>query len=132
MRRTVAVLALASLTAACTATPKVEIGAVSTTLATLDGHKPGDAASGASALVAAASLRDPPAKHVPPPLKVLCDAPSLMYLVGRRHTEIPVPADLSRRRVSCTTCTPPSDYQPYRTDIVFDVRTGLITDVSCG
>jgi hypothetical protein len=131
VKRTLAVLALALLMTACTATSKVATGFVTTTLAALDGHKAGDGA-GADALVAAAALRDPPVKRAPPPLKLLCDAPGLMYLVGRKHTEIPVPADLSRRRVSCTTCTPPSDYQPYRTDIVFDTRTGLITDVGCG
>lgn len=128
MKRILAALALALLTAACTATSKVETGAAATTLATLDGHKSGEV----SPLVATASLRDPPPVKPRPPMKLLCDAPSLMYLVGRKHTEIPVPADFSRRRVSCTTCTPPSDFQPFRTDIVFDTRTGLVTDVSCG
>ena len=34
-----------------------------------------------------------------------CDASALAYLVGHPRTEIPVPVDPSRRRVSCTGCT---------------------------
>jgi len=68
----------------------------------------------------------------PPPENLLCDAPSLAYLVGRKRTDIPVPADLTRRRVACTTCPGSEDHQPLRTDILVDERTGLVTAVTCG
>lgn len=61
-----------------------------------------------------------------------CDAASLAYLIGRPRTEIPVPADLSRRWVSCATCAPPDDHRPDRTDILFNAETGLIVSISCG
>ncbi len=70
----------------------------------------------------------------PPPTATLshCDAPSLAYLVGKPRTEIPVPVDPSRRRVSCTSCPVTQDYRPDRTDILFDAQSGLITEVRCG
>jgi hypothetical protein len=61
-----------------------------------------------------------------------CEAASLTYLVGKPRTMIPVPVDPSHRRVSCTTCPVTMDYRPERTDILFDARTGLITEVKCG
>jgi hypothetical protein len=82
------------------------------------------------ALTSAALLAPPaPAK---PKEKLLCDAPSLAYLVGRPKTEIPVAADLSKRRVTCTACPGAEDHQPYRADILFDQRTGRIAAVTCG
>ena len=71
----------------------------------------------------------PPAWHAPARCAKL---PDLSYLVGRSRTEIPVPVDPSHRRVSCTTCPVTMDYMPDRTDILFDARTGLITEVKCG
>jgi hypothetical protein len=68
----------------------------------------------------------------PPRDPTACEASSLAYLVGRPRTEIPVPVDPSRRRVSCTTCPVTQDYRPDRTDILFDQATGLITAVKCG
>ncbi len=61
-----------------------------------------------------------------------CEAASLAYLIGRPKTEIPVPVNPSRRRVSCTTCPVTQDYSPDRTDILFDPTTGLVTAVKCG
>jgi hypothetical protein len=72
----------------------------------------------------------PPTLVRPPP--ATCDAPQLTYLIGRPKTEIPVPVDPSRRRVSCTTCPVSQDYRPERTDILFDEKTGLVTAVKCG
>jgi hypothetical protein len=63
---------------------------------------------------------------------MLCDAPSLAYLIGKPRTEIPVPADLSKRRVACTTCPASDDYRPDRTDIIFNARTGRVSEVTCG
>ena len=80
----------------------------------------------------------PAAAPVPAPLQappggpMACEAASLAYLVGRPRTEIPVPVDPSRRRVSCTTCPVTQDYRPERTDILFDQTTGLIAAVKCG
>lgn len=69
---------------------------------------------------------------VPDPASTTCEAPSLAYLVGRPKTDIPVPVDPSRRRVSCATCPVTQDYRPDRTNIIFDQTTGLVTAVKCG
>ena len=61
-----------------------------------------------------------------------CGAYELADLVGKLKTEIPVPIDPGRRRVYCSTCMVTQDYDPTRLDIVFDVQTGLITQVKCG
>jgi len=75
-----------------------------------------------------------PVPIVPPPpaIQSRCEAASLAWLVGKPRTAIPVPVDLSNRRVSCTTCPVTQDYQPDRTDILFDAQTGLITAAKCG
>lgn len=77
----------------------------------------------------------PPSSQAPyliPQTEMTCEAASLAYLVGKPRSAIPVPVDPSRRRVSCTTCPVTQDYRPERTDILFDARTGLITEVKCG
>jgi hypothetical protein len=126
MRRLVAVALIAGLAAGCGAAPKTTPSPI-TLAGTLDNHR----SAGPST---ATLLMIRPAAFAPtqPPVKLLCDAPSLAYLVGRPRTEIPVPADLSRRRVACTTCVGPADRQPTRTDIIFDARTGIVTAVTCG
>jgi len=68
----------------------------------------------------------------PAPTQSRCEAASLTWLVGKPRTAIPVPVDLSNRRVSCTSCPVTQDYVPERTDILFDAQTGLITEVKCG
>ncbi len=65
-------------------------------------------------------------------VKEQCDAHSLAYLVGKARTEIPVPVDPSKRRVSCSTCAVADDYRPDRTNIIFDTQTGLVISVTCG
>ncbi len=67
-----------------------------------------------------------------PAVQSTCEAPSLVYLIGKPRTQIPVPVDPSRRRVSCTTCPVTEDFRPERTDILFDQNTGLVTAVKCG
>jgi hypothetical protein len=67
-----------------------------------------------------------------PTVPSTCEAPSLAYLIGKPRTNIPVPVDPSKRRVSCTTCPVTEDYRPERTDILFDQTTGLVTAVKCG
>jgi hypothetical protein len=121
-----AIAALAVLVAGCTVAPKGG-RPTPTTLAGTVGSRP---ATPAAALMLL-DVVGPAAPAAPPP-KLLCDAPSLTYLVGHKRTDIPVPADLSRRRVACTTCPGSEDHQPERTDILFDAKTGLITAVTCG
>ncbi len=86
----------------------------------------------------AASASDgPPARLMPntpsaSTVKEQCDAHDLAYLVGKPHTQIPVPVDPSKRRVACSTCALADDYRPDRTDILFDSETGLVLSVTCG
>jgi hypothetical protein len=88
----------------------------------------------------AAAPAPPPAEPVPqtpvPPAAPvagdLCGASVLQDLVGKPRTDIPVPADLSHRRVYCTTCMVTQDYDPARLNILFDAQTGLVTQVRCG
>ena len=128
MRRAFVIALLAGLAAGCTAAPKAGAPTPTTLAATVGGRSSSPAAETALVLYDAGPAAAPAA----PPEKLLCDAPSLTYLVGHKRTEIPVPADLSRRRVACTTCPGSEDHQPERTDILFDAKTGLITAVTCG
>jgi hypothetical protein len=92
---------------------------------------PADLASApaASPPPAAASPAGPPA---PLPTGDTCGAGALTYLIGKPKTEIPIPTDLSRRRVVCTTCMRTQDYRPDRLTILFDQQTGLVTELKCG
>ena len=124
MKRLLAILMLASLAAGCSATDKAGQAPSPTTLAGPLGYRP-------PSNPLTAQDAHAPAPMAPAP-KLQCDAPSLTYLIGRPKTEIPVPADLSHRRVVCTHCPGNTDYQPTRTNILFDPATGLITAVKCG
>ena len=61
-----------------------------------------------------------------------CGAAALSHLVGKNKREIPVPVDPSRRRVACSTCPVTEDLRPWRLNIFYDQKTGVITDVRCG
>ena len=61
-----------------------------------------------------------------------CGAAALAYLVGKPRTEIPIPADLTRRRVVCTTCPVDAEVRPDRQTITYDTATKLVTKVACG
>jgi hypothetical protein len=61
-----------------------------------------------------------------------CGAGALAYLVGRPRTEIPVPTDPSRRRVTCTTCPVTQDLRPDRQTVTYDAATGRVVGVTCG
>lgn len=75
----------------------------------------------------------PPPRPMPArPPKDHCGAWELQSLIGRPKTEIPVPVDPTKRRVSCSTCPVTMDYRQDRLNIIFDARTGIITDVKCG
>ena len=66
------------------------------------------------------------------PLHDTCGAAALAGLVGRPRTEIPVPVDLSRRRVACTACPVAPDVRMDRVNILYDAQTGLVTKITCG
>lgn len=100
---------------------------------------------GLMALFACATPEPAPAPAPPPPPKVeapapmpaeepkdTCGAKPLQSLVGRPRSEIPVPVDPSKRRVTCSTCAVTMDYREDRLNIVFDVDTGIIKEVKCG
>jgi len=132
MRRVLAIAGLAALIAGCGATTKVAQTAVPTTLAGAQGRQSASPKTQGPliAMGALSATLQPPALPAGP--KGRCDAPSLAYLVGRPRTEIPVPADLSHRRVACTTCPGTDDYHADRTDILFNAATGIVTAVTCG
>lgn len=68
----------------------------------------------------------------PPPPPDSCGANQLQWLVGKPKSQIPVPADPSRRRVACTTCPVTLDYSATRLNIFFDAETGIVKEVKCG
>jgi hypothetical protein len=127
LRARLIILTLCTLAAGCSGTTRGpdQGGALTLGGALHDPPKPALAETSGPLLSAA----DAPAV---PKVKLLCDAPSLVYLIGHPRTQIPVPADLSKRRVTCTSCPASEDHRPDRTDILFDARTGLVTDVTCG
>lgn len=61
-----------------------------------------------------------------------CGADRLQDLIGKPKTQIPVPVDLSKRRVLCSTCVATLDFVPDRLNIIFDAKTGLVTELKCG
>lgn len=127
MRRALVAAGIAMFVVGCSATAHgPDQGAALTLAGAL--HLP---SSAVPAPTYGALLAEAVSKAAPKP-KMLCDAPSLAYLIGRSRTEIPVPADLSKRRVTCATCPSSEDYRPDRTDILFDARTNRVTDVTCG
>lgn len=64
--------------------------------------------------------------------QAMCKADEFQWLIGKPRTEIPVPVDVVNRRVACTTCPITEDYSPYRLNIFYNQRTGLIEQVRCG
>jgi hypothetical protein len=68
----------------------------------------------------------------PPPPPDYCGANDLQYLVGKHRTDIPVPVDPGRRRVTCTTCPVTMDYSATRLNIYYDASNGIIRKVECG
>ncbi|HLI66302.1 MAG TPA: hypothetical protein VKU90_08040 [Caulobacteraceae bacterium] len=90
-------------------------------------------ASSQTPLSASATDQPPPAPPPPAPAAdATCDASTLLWLIGKPRTAIPVPVQPATRRVYCSTCMVTQDYVPGRTDIVFDAETGLVTAVKCG
>jgi len=74
-----------------------------------------------------------PAAPTPPRVQNdTCGANALAYLIGKSRTELPIPTDLSRRRVVCTTCVVTQDYRPDRLTILYDQQTGIVKELRCG
>ena len=73
-----------------------------------------------------------PAPGSRPHLPDTCGAAALAGLVGRPRTQIPVPVDLTRRRVACTACPVAPDVRMDRLNILYDAQTGLVTKITCG
>ncbi len=78
------------------------------------------------------SLLLPASGAARPQLPDTCGATALAGLVGRPRTQIPVPVDLSRRRVACTACPVAPDVKLDRVNILFDAQTGIVTRITCG
>lgn len=77
--------------------------------------------------------RPSPGPQQPPaPAPDQCGASRLQHLVGQPRTEIPVPVDVTSRRVTCTECPLTEDYSPSRLNILYNRDTGLIERVYCG
>jgi hypothetical protein len=97
---------------------------------------------------AAAPPPPAPTRYLPPPMAPVqqtprprppavdrsdvCGAKSMQSLIGKQRTEIPVPVDPNRRRVTCTTCPVTQDFRPDRINILYDADTGVIKEVKCG
>ncbi|HZZ88635.1 MAG TPA: I78 family peptidase inhibitor [Caulobacteraceae bacterium] len=86
---------------------------------------------------AAPTIQPPPPRSRPPPAAApashdACHAAPLQYLVGKPHTDIPVPVIPALRRVVCSTCVMTRDYNPARQTIIYDSTNGLVTSVKCG
>ena len=76
-----------------------------------------------------AAAATPPAPTAPPDT---CGAADLAYLVGKPKTEIPIPVDLTKRRVTCESCPRTMEVRPDRQTILFDDATKLVKSVTCG
>jgi len=133
MKRTGLIVALLGLVAGCGGASQITRSPAPTTLAGAVGdHRTPAPAQGMGPLAMQGPLSAASQPVQAPQPKGQCDAPSLTYLIGRPRTEIPVPADLSHRRVACTTCPGGDGYRPDRTNILFNASTGIITAVNCG
>ncbi|MDB5430712.1 MAG: peptidase inhibitor [Caulobacter sp.] len=74
----------------------------------------------------------PPPPPAPPQAPDTCGARPLQSLIGKNKSEIPVPVDMSKRRVYCSSCAITMDYRADRLNIVFDPETGIVKEVKCG
>lgn len=61
-----------------------------------------------------------------------CGAGGLAYTVGKPRAELPIPVDLTRRRVVCEGCPVEPDVRPERQTIFYDQAAGKVTRATCG
>jgi hypothetical protein len=97
-------------------------------------HQPRQASSRPDTPVSAPVMQTPAAAPQPverPPADA-CGAKALAHLVGKNRSEIPIPVNPAQRRVACNTCPITEDYSPWRLNIFYDAKTGVITEVRCG
>ncbi len=101
---------------------------------------PVDAAGAHTALPPAAAPPAPVAPAAPSPAVTTavpvpadtCGAGELAYAVGKPRAELPIPADLTKRRVVCEGCPVDPDVRPERQTIFYDQATGKVTRTTCG
>lgn len=84
---------------------------------------------GLLALVACAPVNgmDPPADGAEQ-----CPAARYRPYIGRQQSELPAAAPGETRRVVCDTCAVTMDYNPTRVNVIFDTRTNVVKQVTCG
>ena len=68
----------------------------------------------------------------PPTSENQCRAADYRYLVGRHRSDIPPQPAGAAWRVTCSSCPVTMDYNPYRLNIFYDERTGIVGEVRCG
>lgn len=90
------------------------------------------ALAGLALVVACAPMSAPPVAPSPGDGPTQCKAPEYQRFVGRNRSELPAAPSGEVWRVVCSTCAVTMDYNPNRLNIVFDVDTGVITEVKCG
>lgn len=71
-------------------------------------------------------------RYQPRPVTDQCGADQLQSLIGQPRTSIPVPVDVTSRRVTCTDCPLTEDYSASRLNILYDRDTEVIERVYCG
>jgi hypothetical protein len=74
----------------------------------------------------------PPPPPPPPPSENQCRASDFQYLIGQNRSRIPPQPSGANWRVTCTTCPVTMDYNPYRLNILYDERSGVVREVRCG
>jgi len=94
------------------------------------------------AMAAVACAGAPPApssaqgEPVPAPAQPVgsdqCGAAALQWLIGEPRTSIPVPVDVSHRRVTCSSCPITEDYSETRLNILYNRDTERVERVYCG
>lgn len=68
----------------------------------------------------------------PPPGQDMCRAQEHRWLIGRHRSEIPREPPRATWRVTCLGCPVTLDYNPNRLNILYDDRSGIVREVSCG
>lgn len=61
-----------------------------------------------------------------------CKAAQYQSFIGRNRVSLPTRPDGETWRVTCITCPMTLDYNPSRLNILYDQRTGLIRQMTCG
>lgn len=81
---------------------------------------------------ACAPMSEAPVAPSPGDGPAQCKAPEYQRFVGRNRSELPAAPAGEVWRVVCSNCAMTMDYNPNRLNIVFDLDTGVISEVKCG